>query len=251
MKPRNSLPKGGLLQVNLLRTLAVWLGRLLALSVLVPALQVLLLRWVDPPLTLTMLDRATSASPMRWPAQQRRSLYDLGYAARAAVAAEDGRFFHHHGFDWEGICRAAHSTKLRGGSTISQQVARNVFLWQERSWLRKGLEVGYTILLELLVPKTRILEVYLNVAETGDMTFGVEAAAQRYFRTSAAALSPEQAARIIAIFPSPRKWSVQDARAIKKAAWILDNPAPFPGEDGFEEAGRRYVEEAPWLWECL
>ena len=172
LKSRNSF-----LQVNLLQTLAIWLGRLLALLILVPTLQVLLLRWVDPPLTFTMLDRALSASPMRWPAQQRRSLYDLGYTARAAVAAENSRFFHHHGFDWEGICHAAHSKKLRGGSTISQQVARNVFLWQERSWLRKGLEVGYTVLLELLLPKTRILEVYLNVAETGNMTFGVEAAA--------------------------------------------------------------------------
>jgi monofunctional biosynthetic peptidoglycan transglycosylase len=238
------------LKFNLLRSLTVWLGRLFLLLILIPTLQVVLLRWVDPPFTLTILDRATSSNPMRWPVQQHRPLHELGYTPRAAVAAEDGHFFQHHGFDWEGICKAAHSKRLRGGSTISQQVARNVFLWQERSWLRKGLEVGYTVLLELLLPKTRILEVYLNVAETGPMRFGVEAAAQQEFHESAAQLSPEQAGRIIAIFPSPRKWRVGDDRATKKAAWILENPVPFPGEAGYEQAMQQYQKTAPWPWDC-
>lgn len=258
--PPRVVRRGGLLQVNLLRTIAVWTGRLITLACVIPILQVLLLRWVDPPLTLTMLDRALSGDPIRWPEQERLTLYQTGYAARAAVAAEDARFFHHHGFDMAGIClalranaRAARSgsDRLRGGSTISQQVARNVFLWQERSWLRKGLEVGYTVLLEALIPKTRILEVYLNVAETGDHLFGVGAAARRYYHRSAADLSPDQAARIIAILPSPRKWSVSDPKIAQKAARAVAGAVPFPGEPGFSEAARKYREDSPWPWECF
>lgn len=258
--PPRPARRGGLLQVNLLRALAVWTGRLITLACLIPILQVLLLRWVDPPLTLTMIDRAFEGSPIRWPDKQDIPLEASGYAARAAVAAEDARFFHHHGFDMAGICHALRanaraaqsgSGKLRGGSTISQQVARNVFLWQERSWLRKGLEVAYTALIEALLPKTRILEVYLNVAETGDHLFGVEAAARRYYKRSAADLSPDQAARVIAILPSPRKWSVTDAKIAQKAARTVASAVPFPGEPGFEEAAEAYREDSPWPWECF
>ena len=119
-------------------------------------------------------------------------------------------------------------------------MARNVFLWQGRSWLRKGLESWYTLLLELLVPKARILELYLNVAETGPMTFGFEAGAQRHFDSSAADLSPEQAARLAAILPAPRRWNPDSPAAGERAAHTLDNLVPFPGDPGFDAMKREW-----------
>ncbi|MCL4139752.1 UNVERIFIED_CONTAM: hypothetical protein GTU68_048046 [Idotea baltica] len=128
----------------------------------------------------------------------------------AVVAAEDQLFPEHHGFDFKSIQKAIKSNqktdKLRGGSTISQQTAKNVFLWQGRSWIRKGLETYFTFLIELIWGKKRILEVYLNVSEMGPQTFGAEAAAQRYFKAPARKLNRNKAARIAAILPSPRKW---------------------------------------------
>jgi monofunctional biosynthetic peptidoglycan transglycosylase len=131
------------------------------------------------------------------------------HAALAVVAAEDQKFPQHHGFDIAAIRDAVHSNasggRLRGASTLTQQVARNLFLWQGRSYLRKGLEAWFTLLLEVLWSKERILEVYLNIAETGKQTFGVEAAAWRFFQRPASALSREQAALIAAVLPSPRR----------------------------------------------
>lgn len=128
--------------------------------------------------------------------------------ARAAAAAEDARFCDHPGFDLDAIEAALSDTRrLRGGSTISQQVAKNVFLWQGRSWLRKGLEAGFTLLVELLWPKRRIMEVYLNVAETGPGLFGVEAAARHYFGKPASALTLREAALIASLLPNPKRWS--------------------------------------------
>lgn len=173
--------------------------------------------------------------------------------ARAAVSSEDARFFLHDGFDWEAICGALDDYgdgKLRGGSTISQQVARNVFLWQERSWLRKGLETWYTFWLELLVPKERILELYLNVAETGPMTFGFEAGAQRWYHQPASGLTRAQAAGLAAILPSPRKWSPTRAPASTRAAWILANPAPFPGDKGYDALVEKWDREGRGPWMC-
>jgi monofunctional biosynthetic peptidoglycan transglycosylase len=133
----------------------------------------------------------------------------------AAIAAEDGKFCTHGGFDTEAIENAmernAKSQRLRGGSTISQQTAKNVFLWQGSGWdrwARKGLEVWFTFLIETLWDKRRIMEVYLNVAETGIGTYGAEAGAQRYFNKSAASLTQAEAARMAAALPSPRTRSV-------------------------------------------
>ncbi|AFK02413.1 Monofunctional biosynthetic peptidoglycan transglycosylase [Emticicia oligotrophica DSM 17448] len=132
-------------------------------------------------------------------------------APLAVVAAEDQLFPEHNGFDFEAMSNAftknLKGKKLRGASTLSQQVAKNVFLWQSRSYIRKVFEVYFTVLIELIWGKQRILEVYLNVAEMGDMTFGVEEASQRFFNTSAKNLSRQEAARIAAVLPSPRKWS--------------------------------------------
>ncbi|WP_259014035.1 monofunctional biosynthetic peptidoglycan transglycosylase [Emticicia fluvialis] len=132
----------------------------------------------------------------------------------AVVAAEDQLFPDHYGFDFGSMKTAFNRNlkgrKIRGASTISQQVAKNVFLWQTRSYIRKAIEVYFTVLIELIWGKQRILEVYLNVAEMGDRTFGVEAASNRYFNKSAKNISREQAARIAAVLPSPRKWSIQN-----------------------------------------
>lgn len=134
-------------------------------------------------------------------------------AALAVVASEDQAFPIHWGFDFDEIQDAIkenqHRKRPRGASTISQQVAKNVFLWSGRSYIRKGLEVYFTVLIELIWGKKRILEVYLNVAETGPMTFGVEAASQRYYGHSAKSLSRDEAARIAAVLPNPRLFSIK------------------------------------------
>jgi monofunctional biosynthetic peptidoglycan transglycosylase len=128
---------------------------------------------------------------------------------RAMIAAEDAKFVDHEGFDWEGIQRAIEKNEKRGrivagGSTITQQLAKNLFLSPERSWTRKGQEAVITLMLEALLPKRRILEIYLNVIEWGGGVFGAEAAARRYFGTGAARLSAEQGARLAAMAPNPR-----------------------------------------------
>jgi monofunctional biosynthetic peptidoglycan transglycosylase len=129
---------------------------------------------------------------------------------RAVIAAEDARFCDHHGFDILAIQRAMRANeagkKLRGGSTISQQTAKNVFLWPQRDWVRKGLETWFTALIEVIWGKERIMEVYLNSIEWGPGVYGAEAAAQHNFHTSAARLTPAQAARLAAIVPKPLSW---------------------------------------------
>lgn len=236
--------------------LGLWVRRLSRLAgtlAMLSIFQVFLARFLTPPLSWTMVDRAwtehSRSGRWRWVDHESRSLDELGEAvARAAVASEDAHFWFHHGFDLDGICRAVarndrKGETVAGGSTITQQVARNVFLWQGRSWLRKGLEAWYTIWLELLVPKERILELYLNVAETGPMTFGVEAGARRAFGVSAALMSQAQAAALVATLPSPLKWAVDGDTAQKRATWILSNPAPFPGDRGYDEAWRAWEAE--------
>jgi monofunctional biosynthetic peptidoglycan transglycosylase len=247
-----------------LRTALRWtlraLATIVAAAVVVPPAQVLLARFVDPPLTLTMLDRAwahrAETGEWAWVDYRPLDLDALGpNVARAAVSSEDARFWLHHGFDWEAICKAIDAydedaRRLRGGSTISQQVAKNVFLWQTRSFVRKGLEVYYTGLLELLVPKARILALYLNVAETGRMTFGFEAGAWRYYGRAAHDLSHAQAAGLAAVLPSPQKWSPTRNPAASRAAWVLANPAPFPGDRGWDALVEKWAEEGPSPWDC-
>jgi len=137
--------------------------------------------------------------------------------ARAVIAGEDARFCAHNGFDWRGIASAAASNargdrRIRGGSTISQQTAKNVFLWQGGGYVRKALEAWFTLLIENLWGKRRIMEVYLNVAETGIGTYGVQAGAMRYFGHGADRLSPTEAARIAAVLPLPKKRAVNGVR---------------------------------------
>jgi monofunctional biosynthetic peptidoglycan transglycosylase len=152
----------------------------------------------------------------------------------SAAAAEDANFCRHWGFDFEGIRAAlADSSRLRGGSTISQQVAKNVYLWPARSWLRKGLETGFTVLIEATWPKRRILEVYLNVAEFDEGVFGVQAASRRYFGTDAADLGPQRAARLMAILPDPQRRSpVSGTRFIAQRGAAIQRGAATIREDG-------------------
>jgi monofunctional biosynthetic peptidoglycan transglycosylase len=173
---------------------------------------VLLLRWLPPPTTSFILQNRVEAwragygfypYPYRWVDYERIA----PVMALAVVAAEDQRFREHHGLDLTGIRQAIRDNQYRnrprGASTITQQTAKNLFLWRTQSWLRKGIELYFTGLLELLWPKQRILEVYLNVAQFGGSVFGVEAAAQTYFKRPASQLTREQAALLAAVLPSP------------------------------------------------
>ena len=178
-----------------------------------PIVAVVVYRFAPPPITLLMVERMFQGHGIdhRW-----RPLSQMSPALpRAAIAAEDARFCEHHGFDVDAIEKAMrhddrHPGSIRGGSTISQQTAKNVFLWPERSWARKGLETYFTVLIEAIWCKRRIMEVYLNTVEMGPGLYGVEAASQRYFHESAKQLAPFQAARLIAILPSPLKWQAVD-----------------------------------------
>ncbi|USI72151.1 monofunctional biosynthetic peptidoglycan transglycosylase [Sphingomonas morindae] len=184
-----------------------WSLRLGLGFVLVSVGLVLVYRLVPPPVTLTMLANAADGRGISkdWMPLSRID----PTMARAAIAAEDGRFCLHHGFDVAAMQKAfaanAQGRKLRGGSTISQQTAKNVFLWQGRSYVRKIFEAWFTALIELLWGKRRIMEVYLNVIETGIGTYGVNAGAQRYFHHDASHMSASEAARMAAVFPLPKR----------------------------------------------
>ncbi len=213
---------------RLLRRLWRWVRRaLLVLAALAVGL-VLVFRWINPPPGIVMLGEWMRLGSIErdWvPLSQMSADLPL-----SAAAAEDADFCAHWGFDVEGIRAAmADSERLRGGSTISQQVAKNVFLWPARTWLRKGLETGFTALIEILWPKRRIIEVYLNVAEMGEGIFGVEAAARHYWKVGASALGPQRSARLMAVLPDPRRRSpvsgtgyiAQRGAAIQKGAATL------------------------------
>lgn len=187
---------------------------------------IVLLKWVDPPITITQIVSFIDGHGLK----RDYISYDQmpKNAKLAAIASEDQLFPAHNGFDKKSIEKALEfnekkkGKKIRGASTISQQVAKNVFLWQGRSWLRKGLEAYFTFMIELIWGKERILEMYLNVSETGIGTFGIEAAAQRYFQKPASQLTNNEAARIIVNLPNPKKYKVNPpSRYVsKRAAWV-------------------------------
>jgi monofunctional glycosyltransferase len=200
-----------------------WLGRAIIWFLVLSLGIVLFYRFIPPPLTLTMV-MDPNGFTRDWTPLSR---IDRNMVA-AVIAGEDSKFCQHKGFDTEAIEQAlernvsaknAGSGKLRGGSTISQQTAKNVFLWQGTGWTRyarKGLETWFTFLIENLWTKRRIMEVYLNVAETGIGTYGVEAGAQRYYRHSASRLTPVEAARIAAALPSPKRRAVTGAKGFTR-----------------------------------
>lgn len=188
--------------------IAVWTVSAIFLFVLLSLLWVLAYRFVNPPITLTMVGDRLGGRNLSsdWMSLER---IDRD-AIRAAIAAEDSKFCTHWGFDQDSIAAAMRrnakgGSVIRGGSTISQQTAKNAFLWQGGGYFRKGLEAWFTLLIENMWGKRRIMEVYLNIAETGIGTYGVNAGAQRYFNHDASALSRVEAARIAAILPLPKK----------------------------------------------
>jgi monofunctional biosynthetic peptidoglycan transglycosylase len=207
-----------------------WLWRLPVAFVVVTVLQVAVLRFVAPPFSAFMAARQLDAwAAGDWDYRIAHDWRGLDRMSRslplALVAAEDQNFPNHHGFDFDAIAKArAHNERvqaraemrgrpvrgIRGASTISQQTAKNLFLWQGSGptrWLRKGLEVWYTALIETLWPKRRILEMYANFAEFGDGVYGAQAAARTWFGRDASALTPAQCARLAAVLPSPRRYS--------------------------------------------
>ena len=189
------------------------LARIIGAFVVLSVLPVGVFRFVDPPLTSLMLIRAVETRSPSW-ARRWVPLRAVSPALlRAVVAAEDERFFVHHGVDWGALERAREynerwrGRRLRGAGTITMQCARTVFLWPGRSYVRKALEVYLAHLLELAWGKQRILEVYVNSVEWGDRVYGVEAAAERYFGVPAARLDAWESALLAAALPNPRRWS--------------------------------------------
>ncbi len=202
-----------------LRQVKKILVKLLLSLFLLSIFWVLLYKWVSPPATLHMIKRRAEAgaADKKDPAisYQFVSLEEMSeQLPLAVVASEDQLFLVHNGFDFKAIedafKRNRESDKVRGGSTISQQVAKNVFLWHGRSYFRKAVEAYFTFLIELIWGKQRILEVYLNIAEMGDGVFGVEAASQKYFNKPAAAIGRQQAALLAAVLPNPIKFSASN-----------------------------------------
>ncbi|WP_343667326.1 monofunctional biosynthetic peptidoglycan transglycosylase [Chitinophaga sp.] len=194
----------------------VWrrLKRIFLILFIAHLVYLIALRWVNPPITVTMISSwiGTWGSDTKFHKTWVNYSEISEFTKLAVLASEDQLFPDHNGFDFKSIEKAMKhnqkSKKIRGASTISQQVAKNVFLWQGRSWFRKGLEVYFTFMIEKLWGKERILEVYLNVAQTGDAVFGVEAAAQQYYHKTAASLNREQSAMIAACLPNPVKYTV-------------------------------------------
>ena len=219
-----------------------------SLGVCLPLALVILFRWVPPPTTAFMLRSALQAqtaveasadADRAGPAWYRWTGWDAiaPQAALAVIASEDQKFPHHHGFDVEAIQMAIDDARaggrMRGASTISQQTAKNLFLWPGRSFVRKGLEAYLTVLIELCWSKQRIVEVYLNVAEFGDGLFGITAASERFFGTTPAELSADQAALLAAVLPNPVRLRVDDPSPYvrQRQAWIRRHMQQLGGVD--------------------
>jgi monofunctional biosynthetic peptidoglycan transglycosylase len=200
-----------------------------------PVLAVVVYRFVPPPATPLMVIRLVEGKGWNhhW-----RGIADVSPALpRALIAAEDARFCDHNGFDFEALQKAYENNekgkKIRGGSTISQQTAKNVFLWPGRSYVRKGLEAYFTVLIETIWGKKRIMEVYLNSIEYGPGIYGAEAASRAYFKVGADQLTPQQSARLAAILPSPLKWkAVNPGRYVKKRSSRIGKASGAVRRDG-------------------
>ncbi len=202
---------------------------------------IIALRWVNPPITITQLSNWISGNGL---SRDYVDYQEMSASIKLAViAGEDQLFAEHNGFDVRSIRKAMEyneknpDKKRRGASTISQQTAKNVFLWQGGGFFRKGLEVYFTFMIELFWPKERILEVYLNVAETGKGVFGVEAAARHYFNKRAAQLTPTEAARIAAALPNPKRYTVKPLSVYvsKRSAKLLRQMKNLEGDPDIQK----------------
>jgi monofunctional biosynthetic peptidoglycan transglycosylase len=189
------------------RRIIGWIAKLILAFIIISVLWVLAYRFANPPITVTMIGDILEG---RGAHKQWMPISEIDRdMVRASIAAEDSKFCSHHGFDFEAIedamKRNASGGRIRGGSTISQQTAKNAFLWQNGGYFRKGLEAWFTFLIEHLWGKRRIMEVYLNLAETGIGTYGVNAGSERYFGHDASAMTTIEAARIAAVLPLPKE----------------------------------------------
>ena len=238
-----------------LRRLSRWLAYLALAWVALTWLLVLIMRFVPPVTSAVMIERRISAwhhgekdfhLHQHWVPWSQVS----PWVPLAMVAGEDQRFPFHHGFDFGSIHRAIDAAedgkRLRGASTISQQTAKNLFLWEGRSFVRKGLEAYFTVLLEATWPKRRILEVYMNIAELGNGIYGVGAASEIYYHEPPARLTPGQAARLAAVLPSPRRFHVDHPSPYvqRRVDWIeqqmrqLGGPGYLDGRHPPRDTGR-------------
>ena len=189
-----------------------WSKRIFIWLFIAQLFYIVLLKWINPPVTMTQFVSWVNGHGLNRDYVCRNNISPN--AKLAVIAAEDQLFPDHHGFDWKSIKKArAYNLKkpgrIHGASTISQQVAKNVFLWQGRSWIRKGLEVYFTFMIELVWGKKRILEVYLNVIEMGEGIFGIEMAAETYFNKPAKNLTRLEAAMIAACLPNPKRYTIK------------------------------------------
>jgi len=191
---------------------------------------ILLFAVVNPPVTMVMLQRAgqrfLAGDKPAWPVHTPVSRSAMSPSLRRAVlASEDDRFYLHNGIDFveldKALERRKRGGKLRGASTLTQQVAKNIFLWNGRSFVRKGIEAYLALWLELLLTKERILDLYINLAEWGPYHFGAEAGARYHYRKSAAALTREESARMAAILPAPRRWTPRGSVASRRVGAVL------------------------------
>ncbi|MCF3110521.1 monofunctional biosynthetic peptidoglycan transglycosylase [Niabella sp. CC-SYL272] len=212
--------------MKILKGIWKWGKRLFVVLFVGQLLYIVLLKWVNPPITLTQIGSIMAGRGFH---QQNRPSASVSENARLAViASEDQLFPDHNGFDWKQIQKAIEYNqkkpgRIRGASTISQQTAKNVFLWQGRGWIRKSLEAYFTFMIENIWGKKRILEVYLNVAEMGPGIFGIEQAAQRYFNKPAKELTVFESAAIAAVLPNPikRKAKPMSPEVSKRAREIV------------------------------
>ncbi len=211
-------------------------------------LLVLFLRLAHPPFSALMVERRIHSWFNPEPYRSRHTwmpLEDMSPSVGAAViAAEDQNFAEHFGFDWQAIEKAyahnEHSRRKRGASTVSQQTAKNLFCWESRSWVRKGFEAYFTLLIELGWSKRRILEVYLNIVEFGDGVYGVEAAATTYFHKPSRQLRPSEAALLAAVLPNPHKYRVDAPSTYVRGrqAWILRQMEQLGGAQVVKDLGQ-------------
>jgi len=224
-----------------LRSIAGVLGKIAAAVVLFTVVLMALLRWLAPPTSAFMVLQRFSGIPAdyRWVPLERIS----PYAALAVIASEDQNFFNHYGLDLNAIADAIQDNKsrgqVRGASTISQQVVKNLFLWPGRSFLRKGLEACLTLVMELLWSKQRILEVYLNIAEMGQGVFGVEAAGRRFFGKPAINLNMHESATLAAVLPNPRRMSAdRPSDYVRQRTWqIIEQMNALGGRQFLKASG--------------
>lgn len=222
-----------------LKKIWTWTKRIFIFLFFFQLFCILLFKWVDPPITVTQLVSWISGDGLKrdyvgW----KKISYD---AKLAVVSSEDQLFPDHSGFDWKSIKKAMAYNKrkpnrIHGASTISQQVAKNVFLWQSRGWIRKGLEVYFTFMIELIWGKKRILEMYLNVIEMGRGIYGIEAASQTYFNKPAASLSRSEAACVAACLPNPKRYTVKpmSGYVVSRRNWVMQQMNNMEGDEDLQ-----------------